>query len=102
MFSIETIMNNEFTLFIFGYVVLINLFGIGSFFIDKKYAVYNEFRISEKTLVFIALLGGFVGSVTGMYLFRHKNKKPSFIFKLSIAIIANLMSAYLIFEIFFK
>lgn len=45
--------------------------------VDKIKAVNNEWRISEKRLLRLSILGPF-GSYLGMKLFRHKVKKPKF------------------------
>lgn len=45
--------------------------------VDKIKAVNNEWRISEKRLLKLSILGPF-GSYLGMKLFRHKVKKPKF------------------------
>ena len=47
---------------------------------DKERARRNQYRISERTLWVMALLGGAVGGVIGMQLFRHKTKHLSFRF----------------------
>lgn len=60
------------------YLLVINLIGILSMYIDKKKAKYGEWRIPEKTLLIIALLGGSIGTISGMYIFRHKTKKLKF------------------------
>ena len=41
---------------------------------DKERARRNQYRISEKTLWMTAILGGAIGGVIGMQLFRHKTK----------------------------
>ena len=46
--------------------------------IDKWKAQHDSWRIPEKTLFLSAILGGSVGSLAGMYLFRHKTKHLSF------------------------
>ena len=47
--------------------------------LDKKKAKKGAFRIPEKTLFLTALLGGSIGSIMGMYYFRHKTKHTSFV-----------------------
>lgn len=47
-------------------------------YIDKKKAIKHEWRIKEKTLFILALLGGFIGSYIGMKTFRHKTKHKIF------------------------
>lgn len=45
---------------------------------DKWKARRDGWRIPEKTLFLSAILGGSVGALAGMYLFRHKTKHLSF------------------------
>lgn len=47
---------------------------------DKAKATKKEWRIAEKTLFSVAILGGAIGGVLGMYLFRHKTRHNSFAF----------------------
>ncbi len=65
-------------LIIIGYILCINLIGFIAMYIDKKRAKRNEWRIKEGTLISIALLGGGIGGIIGMYKFRHKTKKLKF------------------------
>lgn len=48
--------------------------------IDKWKAQKGAFRIPESTLFIISLIGGSVGCVLGMYIFRHKTKQWHFVF----------------------
>lgn len=41
---------------------------------DKRKAKQGKWRISEKTLFLVALLGGALGSTIGMHLFHHKTR----------------------------
>lgn len=43
-------------------------------YMDKQKAIHNEWRIPEKTLFLIALIGGSLGTTLGMNTFRHKTK----------------------------
>lgn len=54
-------------------------------YLDKKRAIKKEWRISEGTLILTSILGGSIGSLIGMYTFRHKTKHLKF--KLGIPII---------------
>ena len=60
------------------YFLVINLAGFISMGIDKKRAKKNKWRIPEKRLFLIAILGGSLGSILGMQIFRHKTKHTSF------------------------
>ena len=46
--------------------------------IDKKKAEKGKWRIQEKTIFIITALGGGIGTISGMYVFRHKTKKWQF------------------------
>lgn len=58
--------------------VILNLIGLYIMGDDKKRARKHQFRIPEKTLWTVALLGGAVGTTAGMKLFHHKTKHQSF------------------------
>ena len=60
------------------YFVIINIFGFLVMGIDKLKAKSGSWRIPENTLFMFAVLGGGIGTTTGMYVFRHKTKKKSF------------------------
>lgn len=60
------------------YLVIINVLAFLICYIDKRKAIKNKRRISERTLLFISLIGGCFGFLFGMYLFHHKTKKPKF------------------------
>ena len=72
--------------------------------IDKRRAVKGIFRIPEANLFIIALIGGSIGSIFGMYTFKHKTRKWYFVYGmpfiliLQIALIVFLFS-YAPFEI---
>jgi uncharacterized membrane protein YsdA (DUF1294 family) len=77
--------------FIIAYVIIINIIGLLSMFIDKYRAIKNKWRIPEKTLFLIAILGGSIGSNIGMRLFRHKTKHWYFVFGMPAILIIQLV-----------
>ena len=56
------------------YLFLINVVGIYVMWSDKQKAKKDQFRIPEKTLFLVAILGGAFGTTYGMYQFHHKTK----------------------------
>ncbi len=60
------------------YLVLINAAALLLMRADKQKARRGAWRIPEATLMGVALLGGSVGAILGMQLFRHKTKHPKF------------------------
>ena len=77
-----------------AYLVILNLCGFLSMYIDKKRAVKHQWRISEKTLFLIALLGGSAGSIFGMKMFRHKTRHWYFTIGMPAIMIVQLILLY--------
>jgi len=55
----------------------------------------NISRVSENTLLLSSFIGGVIGSIIAMLLFRHKVKKISFIIKLSLVVILQTILVYI-------
>ena len=55
-------------------LLLINCAGFISMGVDKRRAIKKQWRIPEKALFLICLLGGGIGSTLGMLFFHHKTK----------------------------
>ena len=56
------------------YLGIINLVGFFAMFLDKQKAKRGKWRIPEKTLFLLAIIGGSLGTTLGMHVFRHKTK----------------------------
>ncbi len=67
-----------------------NLFVLIMYGADKLFATGNSWRVSEKILLLLALFGGSVGALLGMYLFRLKTKKLSFQFWIVLILIIQI------------
>ena len=61
------------------YLAVMNITGILVMGIDKHKARMHRWRIPEKVLFLMSLLGGSAGTWAGMYLFRHKTKHWYFV-----------------------
>ena len=61
------------------YLLLMNIAGFAAMGIDKYKAKAHAWRIPEKTLFGLSLLGGSAGTWAGMYAFRHKTKHWYFV-----------------------
>ncbi len=61
------------------YFIVINLFGFFIMWLDKRKAKKGAWRIPEKTLFIVTALGGGIGTIAGMYTFRHKTQKLNFV-----------------------
>ena len=73
------------------YLIFINIVGLLSMYLDKYFAKNNMYRISEQNLFFIAIIGGSIGSIIGMYQFRHKTKHRQFTTGLPFIIFIQIM-----------
>ena len=73
------------------YLIFINIVGLLSMYLDKYFAKNNMYRNSEKNLFFIAIIGGSIGSIIGMYQFRHKTKHRQFTTGLPFIIFIQIM-----------
>lgn len=65
------------------------------FGIDKYKAIHQAYRISEKALFMIALIGGAYGAYVAMYLFHHKIRKTMFKFGMPVIV---LLESYLLYK----
>ena len=80
------------------YLIVINLIGFYMMWSDKKRAKWGKWRIPEQTLFIVTALGGGIGTIAGMYTFRHKTKKLKFTIGLpTILILEIILAVYLIF-----
>lgn len=83
---------------LFLYVIIVNIAGFAAMGIDKKRARRKAWRIPESTLFLIALIGGSIGSIAGMYFFRHKTLHRTFVWGMpAILIVQVLAILYLLF-----
>ena len=61
------------------YLIIMNLVGLAVMTMDKSKARHHAWRISEKTLFLVSILGGSAGTWAGMYLFHHKTRHWYFV-----------------------
>lgn len=78
------------------YLAVINIITFAVFGIDKLKAVKDKWRIPEKVLFLLSIIGGSVGAILGMYTFRHKTKKPAFKFGNPAILIVQIVLLYFI------
>ena len=81
--------------FIFIYVFFTNLLLFILMGLDKRKAKLNHWRISEKTLFSLALMGGSIGGILGIYTFRHKTKHLKFTLGFPIIFLFQLIFIFL-------
>lgn len=87
--------------YIIIYVVIINIIGFFSMWYDKFKAKKGYWRTPEKTFFIITAIGGGIGTITGMYTFRHKTKKLKFTLGLPTILILEIIAVvYIILRIY--
>nr|WP_206151564.1 DUF1294 domain-containing protein [Clostridium sp. SM-530-WT-3G] len=75
------------------YLIIINLTGFLIMFIDKNRAIHKEWRIPEKNLIGISIIGGSIGMLLGMNVFRHKTKHLKFTIGIPLILIIQITAA---------
>lgn len=75
------------------YLLIINAIGFLLMLVDKLKARKNLWRIPEATLMTAAALGGSIGAIAGMYIFRHKTKHLKFTVGIPLILIAQIALA---------
>lgn len=76
-------------------LLLINVVTFCAFGVDKFMAVSQQWRISEKMLWFLSLIGGSAGALLAMHTFRHKTKKLEFQLIMFVILLIQAGLAYL-------
>ena len=79
------------------YFLIINMIGFAMMGIDKWKAKHHAWRIPENTLFIVAIIGGSLGAIIGMYTFRHKTRHWYFVYGLpAILALQVVIISYLI------
>ncbi len=77
-----------------GYLIAVNLVACALMGLDKSKARRGKRRIPEKVLFLFAIIGGSIGAIAGMFVFRHKTKHLSFILGLPAILLIQLILAF--------
>lgn len=95
-FNIYKILNNKILLI---YLLLINIITFLIFYLDKKRAIKNKWRFKITTLLILCFLGGSVGAISAMYIFKHKTKVNYFTKGIPLIIIVHFLILLLLINI---
>lgn len=76
------------------YLIAVNALGFILMLLDKQFAKNKSRRIPEATLMGVAVIGGSIGSLIGMYTVRHKTKHPKFTIGIPVILAIQLVLAY--------
>ncbi len=76
---------------IITYVIFVNLLGFALMGIDKRKAVKHLWRIPEAVLFIVAVIGGSIGCIFGMQIFRHKTRYWNFVYGMPAILILQVV-----------
>lgn len=93
---------SDITKYLIIYLIVINLIAFLVMFLDKRKAKYGKWRIPEQTLFIVALIGGSIGAIVGMYTFRHKTKKLRFSIGFPVILILQILLVFMVYNDFIK
>lgn len=96
----EILNSPNFMMYFLLYLLVINLIGFAVMFIDKYKAKRGKWRIPENTLFLITAIGGGIGTIAGMYKFRHKTQKAKFTVGLPFLLILDILIIIWFFVVF--
>ena len=79
------------------YLLAINIATFFLYGIDKYKAKKNQWRISEATLLLMAVIGGSIGAWAGMRIWHHKTMHKKFKYSIPVIIILQVaLAVYLL------
>lgn len=78
------------------YLTAVNLIGFALMGFDKWKARKHAWRIPEATLFIVAVIGGSVGSILGMQVFRHKTRHWYFVYGMPAILLLQLALVFLL------
>ena len=79
-----------------AYIVIVNILAFSLFGIDKSAAIQQKQRIPNRVLLLTAVFGGSLGSLVGMYTFRHKTKKWYYTITVPVLLLIQIVAAVLL------
>ena len=79
-----------------AYIVIVNILAFCLYGIDKSAAIRQKQRIPNRVLLLTAVFGGSLGSLVGMYTFRHKTKKWYYTLIVPVILMLQITAAVLL------
>ena len=79
------------------YLLSVNLITFLVYGLDKWKAKRDKWRVPEKTLILLAVIGGTIGALLGMQVLRHKTKHIKFTVGIPVILVAQLVLVWFLF-----
>ena len=86
-----SVFTETYMIIILSYLLIINITSFAFYGADKQKAKKGKWRISENTLLLLAVIGGSIGAIAGMKIFHHKTQKTNFKLGLPIIFILQIL-----------
>ena len=81
------------------YLIVINVITLVFFAVDKIHAIENKSRIRIITLLGLAFIGGSLGAIIAMYVFRHKIRKDYFTVGVPLIIVMQIVVVFFLMNV---
>lgn len=78
------------------YLLIVNAVAFLLMLVDKQSAKKKLWRIPESTLLLTAAIGGSIGALAGMYIFRHKTKHLKFTLGVPAILVVQIIAVFLL------
>lgn len=79
-----------------AYIIIVNILAFCLYGIDKSAAIKQKQRFSNRVLLLMAVIGGSLGALAGMYTFRHKTKKWYYTITVPLLLVIQIAAAVLL------
>ena len=76
--------------YVYFWLIIVSLIGVGVTIVDKQRAMTNHRRIREKTLMMWGALGGAAAMLLTMITIRHKTRHPKFMVGFPLIVLAQV------------
>ena len=100
VFLLYSFINDKLPLSIIIFYSIIGAITYFAYSSDKSKAIDKEYRTSEKSLLILSLIGGWIGAIIAQQRFRHKTKKSSFQIPFWITVLLNISILIYEFKLF--
>ena len=87
--------------YLIPYLIVVNAAALVLMLIDKVKAKKKMWRIPERVLLGVSAIGGSVGGLLGMQVFRHKTKHPQFAIGIPVMLAVHILVAVFVYIKFF-
>lgn len=78
------------------FFICINIVGFLIMFSDKHRAIRKHWRIPERTMFLVAILGGSIGTILGMWIFHHKTRQWYFVLGMPFIFLMQLIACLIL------